>query len=421
MLRNFNNNRITYLVVFVILFSLLQFSYLKLMFDIKILFDIILFCSIIAVLLLSLMDMRQSYLRVDKILVFFVIFALWGIASRLYSESIVYASEKSTLFFRIIIFFIIVRSIVYLYFKSNISTMTELFISIIKFNVLILILYIALNWKLIIESISIATRFETDLANPIWLSRFISETILGVALLIKFKKITLKWILLLIPLFFLLIISGSKGPIVSIALSYLISIFIFSDRKKNDIIFLVKKFINFLKNIIIPGLIFILIAIISVNYLPRSFIESRFSIQVALSDIDGLRVDRYLKTLDIIKENFVFGVGLGGWPIEYRGIDVIDYPHNILLELQSETGIVGLFLFLSILWVASTKIMKKNKDYKFIYVFFLYNFFNSMFSGDIASGNRNLFIYLAILSALSIKNKNNILYEKSQNEKFDLL
>ena len=57
----------------------------------------------------------------------------------------------------------------------------------------------------------------------------------------------------------------------------------------------------------------------------------------------GTRYDAWLDSVDMFLENPIFGVGLGNW--NDHAINKIDYPHNFIMEIMSETGVVGLFVF----------------------------------------------------------------------------
>jgi O-antigen ligase len=52
------------------------------------------------------------------------------------------------------------------------------------------------------------------------------------------------------------------------------------------------------------------------------------------------------KSIEIIEAKFLFGTGYGGFGLTASGSDSRAYPHNIILEIFVETGIVGLLLFL---------------------------------------------------------------------------
>ena len=58
------------------------------------------------------------------------------------------------------------------------------------------------------------------------------------------------------------------------------------------------------------------------------------------------RSNLWLTAIDLWRENPLLGVGLAGFPLHAGFGDVLGvYPHNIILELGCETGLVGLVLF----------------------------------------------------------------------------
>lgn len=55
----------------------------------------------------------------------------------------------------------------------------------------------------------------------------------------------------------------------------------------------------------------------------------------------------YLKVgVELFSKKMLLGNGVGSFPIMYSGKDVIDYPHNIIIEILDEVGIVGMIIFL---------------------------------------------------------------------------
>ena len=75
----------------------------------------------------------------------------------------------------------------------------------------------------------------------------------------------------------------------------------------------------------------------------------------------GHRIDLYESSIRMIKNNFMFGVGLGNWKVVYPGYSNNDFikdskehlaslrPHNDLLWIFSEVGFVGFVLFICFL------------------------------------------------------------------------
>ncbi|WP_200017187.1 O-antigen ligase family protein [Cobetia sp. cqz5-12] len=111
------------------------------------------------------------------------------------------------------------------------------------------------------------------------------------------------------------------------------------------------------------------------------------------------RIDNVNTSLSMIYENPLTGVGLGSWG-DYNLINELVYPHNIFLEIASETGLVGFFPFAFILGIA------------FIYgrgillTAWLTLLFNQLFSGDLLDA-RFLFIFM-ILSLYNNKDARSV-------------
>lgn len=71
----------------------------------------------------------------------------------------------------------------------------------------------------------------------------------------------------------------------------------------------------------------------------------------------GLRLEFYINTLKIIKENPIFGTGTGGFEKAYRvstknnGMNPTDNPHNEYLMITAQFGFVGLAMLLGFFMV----------------------------------------------------------------------
>jgi len=70
-----------------------------------------------------------------------------------------------------------------------------------------------------------------------------------------------------------------------------------------------------------------------------------------------VRVWMWQETAEMLKDRPIFGAGLGGYPTTFAPyhkktfIEIFQYPHNILLNLWSETGLPGIFAFI---WIIAT-------------------------------------------------------------------
>jgi O-antigen ligase len=108
-------------------------------------------------------------------------------------------------------------------------------------------------------------------------------------------------------------------------------------------------------------------------------------------------------SLDHIFHNaasFLFGTGIGSFGIIYDGIDQRQYPHNVILEIWFELGVIGVILFLVMLLIYFKKICF---NFNFVLIF-TYLMLNSMKSYSLMD-SRLMFGILGIilLYAIDIK------------------
>jgi O-antigen ligase len=63
------------------------------------------------------------------------------------------------------------------------------------------------------------------------------------------------------------------------------------------------------------------------------------------------------------------GLGVGGWSIYYYNEDVLYYPHNMLLEVAAEQGIIGLSIVLLIFVILFREGLKLLRSEPYVYGF----------------------------------------------------
>lgn len=120
------------------------------------------------------------------------------------------------------------------------------------------------------------------------------------------------------------------------------------------------------------------------------------------------RIERFDTALDMLKSAPFLGTGLGSFSV-YYGNREYDYPHNLILEISSELGLLGLLLFLSIIFFSAifsfTNIRKKKLTTIGMVTIglLIYHLSNAMVSGDINS-NRILYVFIILLYFLPILN-----------------
>lgn len=101
-------------------------------------------------------------------------------------------------------------------------------------------------------------------------------------------------------------------------------------------------------------------------------------------------------TLNKIADNPIFGYGLGSFSKEYYNIDGRYYPHNIILEIWFELGLIGLIIFGMLLLLLFIKFdAKKNIVY---IILLLPPLLNSLKSLDFTEHRLMFFCFGMILS-----------------------
>ncbi|OCL85612.1 O-antigen polymerase [Arcobacter porcinus] len=96
-------------------------------------------------------------------------------------------------------------------------------------------------------------------------------------------------------------------------------------------------------------------------------------------------IDEIFSSLD----SFLFGKGIGSFSIEYNGDDGRNYPHNIILEILFELGMIGMIIFF-IFYFSIIKNIRQN-IYFFLIVYITLHILKS-------SGLTDLRLFFAILS-----------------------
>ena len=168
------------------------------------------------------------------------------------------------------------------------------------------------------------------------------------------KKMRFYDLIGLIVLFVSLLLTGSRGGILSTIISSVVLIFCFMLTKKK------KVFKTVFISILVIAFLSIVFYIIYSNVLSDS-LKERFSIESILNDRGSHRLDIWNNVINHFNSNTFFRKVFGDGPGTILLTNDSKVAHNIYLETLAESGIVGLTL-LAIMFFSFLKHAYKSRD-----------------------------------------------------------
>lgn len=205
--------------------------------------------------------------------------------------------------------------------------------------------------------------------NAIWCSRFVGFLILpSVVCFLSERKLTFMDVIGFLCALYIMISSGSRGPILSILVVILVSLF-----PKMKIRYRV-------------------ITLMSVFIVYEAFMMFSERFTSGSAEYSNLARIEFINNILDSKFNIWRGVGIGSFGLFMYGEDSFSYPHNLFFETYVETGVAGLLL----LTLALVATIRKCKLTSYYFMFTVYFFANAMVSGDI-TGNNYLFVFAALI------------------------
>jgi O-antigen ligase len=309
-----------------------------------------------------------------------IIFLFYGFFTTSWSMSTIYGLSKIGL----LSFWVFA----FLLFSNDIVEDFYLFIKYI-FVVTIIVLFIFyVVYGSPFEIIKHVTRFYRLFANentsPMSYSKFLGIGILSSFCLFlntKSKLIYLGTSGVTLTAFAYMILTGSKGPLFSLFISLLFFIFFILRGRTFKLSFLL------IFCIVILGFSF------SGSAEKYEFLFKRYISLEHSYSTRAVFLSKAINEISISMQSnlpiFLFGNGSGNFSYLFRSSDTALYPHNIIVELLYEYGLVGLILFLVSIMIPaynSIRLLKRDESIKYLILFWIYLLLTTMTSGDI-SGN----------------------------------
>lgn len=131
------------------------------------------------------------------------------------------------------------------------------------------------------------------------------------------------------------------------------------------------------------------------------------------------RIYNYQISFSGILSSGFFGIGTGGFS-ELKGVSYPDYPHNLVIEILLELGILGFIVLIFILYYpakfAFSFINSSDSGLTTIGLLFIYTFVNTNFSSDV-SGHPALWVLAVFLLTTNLAYKtDNTMLQKPFNK-----
>lgn len=361
--------------------------------DITAFFFLISVIIAICILLRNNMKIKKKSLILPVI---FLIFALYSFLSLTWSPGLIYAKQKVFYIATLVLWSLMGASMIIAQSRERIKRFFVIYI--------IFAFWIAIeSTKAYINNHGVG--FVTALGgNYLGIGRVIGVGALIVLIYSIFwaKNNWIKIFSLLIFGYFMwiLFVAGGRGPFISTFLACLVPIFVgwsFSKHKGIRI----KRYTNQLSMIIAIIIVFLIILYISDN-LTTTMNRILVLFDDGMGNSAGLRIEWYKSSFVYWGEKPLLGNGIGSWPVINSAVDVRGYPHNIILEIMVELGLIGLIIFIMLLIIALKcfgpwKTVRDDPLKILIFVIFINALVNAMVSGDIPD-NRFLFFVLGIMA-----------------------
>lgn len=333
-------------------------------------------------------ELRKIFKKYKTTIMILGIMFLFPSVTLFYSNNPYFGIEK----LYNLVFFIFPAIFLFILFLENINSELINKIFFITFSITILAsLIIVLTNPFSFES---SYTFSINRWSHVLIGRYFTPIILlfiYFLLITKNIKVNIYSLLSLIIMISALLISSNRTAVFAF-ITGLFLLLMFYKIKLSD---LIKT-----KQLILIVSVIILIIILFSNQ-----ITERLSLIFSFGqNLDGSWASR-LKglniTLNLIKENWLLGVGFGGYKYFYEGsiTYLLEYPHNFILEWFVEVGILGL-IFSSCLLIYFIKLSLKQE--KIIFVILITSIIFSFTSKDISS-QIQLYLFIPLLNYIKTK------------------
>jgi len=382
-----------------------QFKSFLIFFGVELPIDLTLLIGVLVVLMMGYKMLKSNHFNLREAgftsLVFLLLFYAWMVFSLLYTRSESYSKEK-TLFF---LLNIAAFAVPFLYRDFN----GRRFIRLFALAVLVLALgLLPFQYFNITQAVKTSAEGEMPVIAGLYLSLSGFLGLLVVLLLTSRERVlgSRRWdIILAFGCILLMLLLSARAPLLfSLGIWLLYYLFNLKEIRLG-----IKTRTLALVLVGFTCLVVVLVVMIRFDathsLLSRTF--NRFvSLFTGSSTGDGMdlsaqiRINMYKDALHGIFgsfHQFLTGFGVGSFGIVTYGQDIRLYPHNIILEIWFELGLIGLILFT--LWLVYLFLSVKGHAYRWISYWLLFYFFLNLMKSSSLVDIRTEFAFMGLFIA----------------------
>ncbi|MCD6321858.1 MAG: O-antigen ligase family protein [Clostridiales bacterium] len=370
-----------------------------------------LFFGLSVCIAIYLISIRRVRLKKHALLISCITlsFIVWLIVSLAWTPSLVYAKQKAFYVATLTLWSLLGAAVV---IASSIHRIKRFFLAIILFSIWVMVescfIYFNGGGNGTIRALGgnyLSTGYTCGMGGLIILGYVVFDR------MNIHKKIMLMSLISLH--FFVMLVGGGRGPLIMMIFAAMVPLFL-AVRFSNTKSIRVKKYLFPFMGIVV--MVIMLLGYLLLNNQVNMTTIHRISVlfRPGLGASGGVRYTMLLNSLSLFINNPLFGYGVGSYPILTGCIDSRIYPHNIFLEIMVEMGLVGLVLFISLLFVGirslgSSRILRNNSIRIIILMLFAFTLGGALISGDLHD-NRLLFMVIGLMASQKsiVKEQSNI-------------
>lgn len=200
----------------------------------------------------------------------------------------------------------------------------------------------------------------------------------------------LRWLSPIPLLLICAVFSGSRGGLITFAITFsLFMLFVSWKKYIGNYVLVVVAFI--------PGIMYVAVAYIQPlsEFVQHRFIELTFQQQYGLYESYG-RITLLREAWSIFRSSPMVGIGLNGY--QQTTMTGLTYSHNLIVQIAAEGGIVGLTIFAgATLWIVFQTHFHKGLEHNVMFFLGLYHLGASMFSGTYYDARWMWFFFVLFL------------------------